>query len=176
MGTLKAVRNGQKRKWLSDTKWTQLQELPSRGKWLNPFTHSTKIYRESAAYQALFLPLRIQRWAQQIKSLSLWRINCSVIHSTPAYLLIQYSKPWAGVAGDFLALPAPASSSYLAWRLCWPPMVLPIQSMKKRIWNSSFLSTNHTEVRSWQSWFLFSFFKKYLLLWLCKVLVAACGI
>jgi len=37
-------------------KWTQLQELPSRGEWLNPFTHSTKIYRKSAAYQALFLP------------------------------------------------------------------------------------------------------------------------
>lgn len=40
--------------------------------------------------------------------------NQSLIHSTHGYLLIQYTKPWAGVACSLMALPTPAPSSYLA--------------------------------------------------------------
>lgn len=40
--------------------------------------------------------------------------NQSLIHSTRGYLLVQYTKPWAGVVCSLMALPTPAPSSYLA--------------------------------------------------------------
>lgn len=100
--------------------------------------------------------------------------NQLLSHSLHLYLLIQYSKPWAGVAGGFLALPAPASSSYLAWRLCWPPHGPPPSSLWRKNMELFLSFNNHTEVQELTIVISFFFFKKYLLLWLCKVLVAAC--
>lgn len=121
-------------KWctgLSDAKGTPFQASLPKGKWSSPFPQTTNLYPESATYQAPFSPLSRQRWTRQTTFLSLWSINCSVIHSTNGYLLIQYSKPWALVICSLLAFPALAPSNYLAF---WAVLATHSSLLKKKVW------------------------------------------